>query len=68
MTYSWSPEPGSGQGTSRATYTWHTTGTYTLSVQATNVMGAVVSDTHTIQVALGEWTLYLPVIYRSDGP
>jgi len=65
VTYSWSPEPGSGQGTSHATYTWHTPGAYTLSVQATNVAGAVVSDTHTVQVELGEWTLYLPVTLRS---
>jgi hypothetical protein len=68
VTYAWSPEPASGQGTSRATYAWHATGTYTLSVQATNVIGTVVSDTHAIEVEMGAWTLYLPVIYRPARP
>ena len=57
-----------GQGTSHATYTWRTAGVQMLSVTATNAMGAVVSDMHTIEIEMGERTLYLPVIYRAAGP
>jgi lysophospholipase L1-like esterase len=50
ITYTWSPTPQSGQGTSRATYTWATSGPQTITVVASNVLHTV-TDTHTLLVA-----------------
>ncbi len=48
ITYTWSPEPASGQGTAEATYVWTLNGPKTITVTAAN--SAVVSDTHTITI------------------
>jgi hypothetical protein len=39
LTYSWSPEPLSGQGTANATYQWDVAGSQTVNVQVTNCGG-----------------------------
>lgn len=49
ITYLWSPEPASGQGTASAAYQWDSTGVYEISVEATNC-GGTFSDTHTITI------------------
>jgi hypothetical protein len=67
VTYTWSPEPGSGQGTPHASYTWHTVGTHRLSVTAALATGTPMSDTHQVEVELGERTLFLPVVYVGSG-
>ncbi len=41
ITYSWSPAPDSGQGTALAVYTWASTGTEEVSVDAENCGGSV---------------------------
>jgi hypothetical protein len=68
VTYTWSPKPETGQGTSRASYTWHATGTHTLSVRATNAAGTAVNDTQLVVVKEGSWTLYMPAIERGIRP
>jgi len=40
ISYTWSPEPFSGQGTAIATYRWTDVGRYTVSVEAENCGGA----------------------------
>ncbi|RLC81610.1 MAG: hypothetical protein DRI61_03640, partial [Chloroflexi bacterium] len=47
ITYTWSPEPESGQGTASATYTWATTGTKAITVTAENC-GGVATATYTL--------------------
>jgi len=41
VTYIWSPTPNSGQGTANASYQWAISGTYIISVTASNLSGAV---------------------------
>lgn len=50
ITYTWSPEPDSGQGMPVATFTWAAAGPHTVIVTATNRAGIPVSDTHAIRV------------------
>ncbi len=49
VTYTWTPEPQSGQRTGEAVYTWATTGTKTITVTAENC-GGPVSNTHVITI------------------
>ncbi|MDY7078473.1 MAG: hypothetical protein SXV54_16280, partial [Chloroflexota bacterium] len=49
ITYTWWPEPESGQSTAEATYTWPVTGVQTIAVTATNVLNTV-TDTHAITI------------------
>jgi len=49
ITYTWSPEPVSGQGTSSAGYRWAMPGTYTITLTAENC-GGVAEDIHTIAI------------------
>lgn len=49
ISYSWSPEPAAGQGTFSATYSWSSTGSQTVSVEASNCGGSG-SDDHTITI------------------
>ncbi len=62
ITYTWSPDPQSGQGTSRATYTWSVTGAQTITVRAENVMGAV-TGTLGVEVFVGQ-EVYLPAVLK----
>ena len=63
ITYTWSPEPISGQGTASASYQWAAPGVYTFTVAARNC-GGVVSATHTITIAAESQYLYLPLVMR----
>jgi len=49
ISYTWSPEPDSGQDTSVATYSWATVGGKTITVTAQNSGGSAV-DTHAITI------------------
>ncbi len=40
LTYTWAPAPDSGQGMAVVSYTWATTGTYLITLTATNCEGA----------------------------
>lgn len=51
LTYTWSPEPDSGQGTASAGYQWATPGVFSLTLQAENC-GGPVSDT--------QWVFVIP--------
>ncbi|MCK4315212.1 MAG: PKD domain-containing protein [Anaerolineae bacterium] len=67
ITYTWSPQPDSGQGTDSAEYQWATPDTYTITLTAENC-GGVVSDTHTITIKAEKWSVYLPLVVRGhDG-
>ncbi|MBN2391374.1 MAG: hypothetical protein JXR84_11650 [Anaerolineae bacterium] len=50
ITYTWTPDPGSGQGTSIATYQWAMPGIYTITLSAENCGGAATA-THTVTIA-----------------
>jgi len=50
ITYTWSPEPESGQGTANASYQWAVPGDYTIILTAENC-GGMVSDSHTIDIS-----------------
>jgi hypothetical protein len=65
ISYTWSPAPGSGQGTSQATYTWNSNGQKTIQVSASNPVNTV-SDTHTILIDLPVQVLkiYLPSLRK----
>lgn len=60
ITYTWSPEPVSGQGASAATYRWSTFGDKTITVTAANEGGSAVDD-HDIDIWDG---VYLPLVLR----
>jgi hypothetical protein len=54
VTYTWSPEPASGQGTAGTTYQWAAPGIYTVTLVAGNCQpsfAVAVSDTHTITIS-----------------
>jgi hypothetical protein len=64
ITYTWTPEPVSGQDTLTAIYQWSVTGTYTLTLQAENCGGPV---TATRQFQLWEsdrYLIFLPLVLR----
>jgi uncharacterized repeat protein (TIGR01451 family) len=50
ITYTWTPEPDSGQGMTGTTYSWPATGTKTITVTAENC-GGVVTGVHTIVIS-----------------
>jgi len=52
VTYNWSPDPLSGQGTAYAVYRWDTPGAKTITVTVTNC-GGVFYDDHTIDISGG---------------
>lgn len=53
LSYTWSPEPDSGQGDSQASYTFETAGTQTVTLVVQGP-GNIVSDTVTVEVQAGE--------------
>lgn len=60
ITYTWSPEPDGGQGTSAAIYSWSTMGSKTITVTAANEGGSAV-DGHVIDI----WArVCLPLVLR----
>jgi uncharacterized repeat protein (TIGR01451 family) len=67
VTYTWSPEPESGQRTANAGYLWAAPGVHTITLTAENC-GGMVSDTHTITIEAPpeeNYAVYLPLIVRS---
>ena len=62
LTYTWAPEPDSGQGTSAAAYRWTTPGDRTVTVTVEN-RGGTVTGTHDILIT--EYKIYLPLVLRS---
>ena len=71
ITYTWSPAPLSGQGSSTAVYRWTALGLYTLTLRAENC-GGPLTATHTIAIGPRQPTLvYLPLVLKSfpdDAP
>jgi PKD repeat protein len=65
VTYTWSPEPDSGQSTASTDYSWTSPGTYTVTLTAENC-GGIVSDTHTITIIEQQmYSVYLPLVRRT---
>ncbi len=66
ITYTWSPAPHAGQGTSSAEYRWATPDVYTLTLAAENCGGSDVAN-HAITIADERWDTYLPLVLRSSN-
>lgn len=64
ITYTWSPEPVAGQGTSSASYAFATPGTHVISLDAVNCGGGA-TDTLSIQI---RQRVFLPVIMKPVPP
>jgi sugar lactone lactonase YvrE len=68
ITYTWSPEPESGQSTPLVTYTWSMTGSQIIKVTLQNTAG-LISTSHTInlfsQPSPPYLPLYLPLILKT---
>jgi hypothetical protein len=62
ITYTWSPEPNSGQGASVATYRWDTGGVKTINVEVQNG-GDLFTDDHAITIL--DKRVYLPLVLRN---
>jgi uncharacterized repeat protein (TIGR01451 family) len=64
ITYRWSPEPVSGQGTEIASYTWGSSGEKRITVAAENFFSVVpASGTHDITI-LANYGVYLPLVLK----
>ncbi len=63
ITYTWSPEPESGQGAPSAGYRWDAPGDYPIDLTAENCGG---SDTATYWITISDvrWDVYLPLVLR----
>jgi hypothetical protein len=68
ITYTWTPAPGGGQGTSNAIYTWSTTGTYPINVAVSNCGGAGTgNDDHSITISAGTvYRVFLPIVGKGS--
>jgi len=65
ITYTWSPEPYSGQGAATATYSWSVASKQTITVTVNNGSGPV-GDTHTMLIKSDRFgILYLPTVLRA---
>jgi hypothetical protein len=51
LTYVWTPQPATGQGTDTARYYWRKPGRYTVQVEVSNCGGKPVTAEHTVSVA-----------------
>ncbi len=68
ITYTWSPEPQTGQGTDTATYRWSTPDMYTITLTAENCGGSV-STTRTFVIEDKDaFTVFLPLVQRNFSP
>jgi len=67
ITYTWTPTPATGQGTTDAVYRWMTPGTYTTTLTAENCPAPSTVVTATKQVVI-EWRelhfIYLPLVQK----
>jgi len=66
ISYTWSPEPTSGQGTALAAYAWSSAGTQTISVNAANCAGAA-QDEQIVTVEAQSADLLLPQDFAYQG-
>jgi len=66
ITYTWSPEPESGQGTATAAYRWHTPGNYAIGLVVQNCSRDTAADTHTITVTDVRLNVYLAVVLKTS--
>ena len=67
ITYTWAPEPDSGQGKTSAIYQWTALGTYSITVSARNC-GGTVSETQLIAIIVEpRHRIYLPLVLRLLG-
>jgi hypothetical protein len=65
FTYTWSPEPESGQGAASAAYQWAISGIYTITLAAQSCGGGSDVATHAITIEAGEqYNLYLPLVLK----
>ena len=65
ITYTWSSEPQTGQGTNTATYRWNTPDTYTITLTAENCGGAVTTTRTFVIEDKDAFTVYLPLVQRN---
>jgi len=63
ITYTWAPEPASGQGEETTVYSWTMPGAKTITVTAENIADAAPLATHEITIA--DYKIYLPLILRN---
>lgn len=63
VSYTWTPEPASGQGTVSASYSWTTPTSDTIRVDVTN-SDATVTGTYTVSIVETLFNLLLPVVSR----
>jgi hypothetical protein len=66
ITYTWSPEPESGQGTAVASYEWTAPGVYAITLAAENCGGRI-SAVHTITISTEAYRVYLPTILNQSA-
>lgn len=63
--YTWTPAPATGQGTSSATYSWTSSGSYKIQVDVSNCGGSgTASDTHDVTISQASSLVFLPVVYK----
>jgi hypothetical protein len=65
ITYTWSPEPESGQATTSAQYQWDAPDVYTVTLEAENCGGSEIAS-HTITIADEKWYIYLPLTLKNQ--
>jgi len=65
ITYTWAPEPDSGQGTANATYAWATEGRKAISVTVENAGGMA---TGSRVIIITSHMLYLPMVTKGYRP
>lgn len=65
VSYTWLPEPESGQGTAAAGYQWTAPGVHTITLEAKNC-GGIVSTKHNITISDEIQLIYLPIIMNQS--
>jgi len=65
ITYTWSPEPQTGQGTDTAVYRWSAPGTYTVTLTAENCGGTVEAEREFVVAYKEFFMAYLPLTLRN---
>ncbi len=64
LTYTWTPMPDGGQGTSVATYSWTTPGTKTITIMVENA-GGIVPAPGTHDIVIANYQIYLPLVLNN---
>ncbi len=68
ITYTWTPEPDSDQGSDTVSYSWAISGAKTIAVTAQNEGGGA-TDEHQIEISLAaDYHVYIPVVIRVNSP